>query len=117
MQTTQPSQQSQNLETLKTNIPIILSETPLGPDNLYTVVIKLMQISEKLPNLTGLQRRELVITALTEYVGTNSEQQGLLALLPSLIDKSIAIEKGLIIIQAMDAVATCCFGLMSKTKK
>jgi hypothetical protein len=95
------------------NVEQIVGKEGLSPLNIINVCISLMKIVEKLPNTTGLQRKNLVLQGITRHAKNKGYDSAILLMLPSFIDAAIAIENGDTQIAVTDVAVGCCLGLSS----
>jgi hypothetical protein len=76
-----------------------------------------MQIVEKVPKLSGQEKKEVVVASLKKLLEKKGVDTGLLALVPSVIDVLISVEKGLVhIAPTKEEVEKCCKSTFSCLK-
>lgn len=73
----------------------ILKTGTINVLNFPTIVVELMKTVEKIKNVEGIIKKQLVISCVQRYVDKNqtSEYVAWLNLLPSLIDTMISVDK------------------------
>lgn len=96
----------------------IIGDNKLTTTNAVLITTNLMQIVEKYPNVSGTQKKNLVIHVLKRFVIDNLEgndEQAMLlfidVFLPSIIDTIISIDKKVLAIKmhkGLKACFSCC---------
>lgn len=83
-------------------------------ENITTIVINLMQLVEKYPDLTGEQKKKLVIHVVKNFIKDktdNEEEEVLLTFvdifLPTLIDTLVSVDKKKIVIKLKKTFSSC----------
>ena len=94
------------------------SNSVLTKENITTIVVNLMQLVEKYPDLTGVQKKQLVIDVVNKFIKDNTEgdeEEILLTFanifLPTLIDTFVSVDKKKIVIKMKKTFSSCfsCF--------
>jgi len=102
---------SANMAMLLKSIQNTIGEEKLSASNVITATISLMQLVESMPNLSGIQKKDLVISALKKFIRDNGGDVSLIDTVPTFIDAIVATENGkLTISQAEEVVIGCCIG-------
>jgi len=90
------------------------SDSPLTKENITTIVINLMQLVEKYPDLTGEQKKLLVIHVIKKFIKdiTDKEEEEVLLtfvdiFLPTLIDTLVSVDKKEILIKIKKNFSSC----------
>lgn len=82
--------------------------------NILSICISVMQLAEQTV-LKGADKKTLVMEVMNRLIVKYGGDSGLLAVLPSFIDQTIAVDKGNIAIHINpEQVATCCMGIFNK---
>lgn len=98
------------------NLYATLSESNLSltKENITTIVINLMQLVQKYPDLTGIQKKNLVIYVVKKFIEdkTDKEEEEVLLtfvdiFLPTLIDTLVSIDKKEIVIKLKKTFSSC----------
>ena len=71
-----------------------LINNKISLENVLSVCIGLMQFAEKIPNMKGPQKKNLVISAMEAIITKFNGENSLLLVLPFFIDKIIDVENG-----------------------
>lgn len=95
-------------------------DSTLGPNgritslNLLSICINCMRLVESFPELKGIQKKDLVIKAITKM----DSDSVIINMLPEMIDTVINLEKGTITVsQAVAETAVgCCLGFCQQPK-
>lgn len=89
-------------------------DSPVTKENITTIVINLMQLVEKYPDLTGEQKKKLVIHVVKKFIKDktdNEEEEVLLTFvdifLPTLIDTLVSVDKKEIVIKLKKTFSSC----------
>jgi len=87
---------------------------PITKENIITIVINLMQLVEKYQDLTGEQKRNLVINVVEKFIKdkTDNEKEEVLLtfvgnFLPTLIDILVSVDKKEIVIKLKKTFSSC----------
>lgn len=104
-------------EMLLNEISTIVGQGEVTSLNVLAITISLMQVSEGFDELTGSQKKDLLLRALRKVVEEGSTDNSLLDLLPSFIDMAVNLDKGEVTIKltTKDMIG-CCSGIL-KTKR
>jgi len=103
-----------SLDKLVDEISGMVAEEQVTTLNVLSICIHLMQIVERYPNLSGPEKKDLVIRVLTKVITDKGGDMAIMALVPSFIDSAISIEKDKIHISIDRKGATsCCVGMLS----
>ena len=88
--------------------------TTLTKENITIIVINLMQLAEKYPELTGVQKKQLVIHVVKKFIKdkTDNEQEEVLLtfvdiFLPTIIDTLVSVDKKEIVIKLKKTFSSC----------
>lgn len=91
-------------------------DSPVTKENITTIVINLMQLVEKYPDLTGKQKKKLVIHVVKKFIEDktdNEEEEVLLTFvdifLPALIDTLVLVDKKEIVIKLKKTFSSCFY--------
>ena len=76
------------INTATTELERIASGEKISAFNIFTFALSLMQIVEKYPELSGLEKKKVVIEAFTMFLKRHGEENAdlLLTLLPGFIE-------------------------------
>lgn len=92
----------------------IQTGTTITNETILPICISAMQVAEKIPSVTGPQKKSLVLQALNNAVQNTNSDPSLLSVVPSFIDASVSLAKGTLTIDQVEEVATgCCLGFCS----
>lgn len=90
------------------------NNSPLTKENITIIVINLMQFVEKYPDLTGDQKKQLVIHVIKKFIKdtTSKEEEEVLLtfvdiFLPSVIDTLVSVDKKKIVIKLKKTFSSC----------
>ena len=61
------------VKTLYEQVKNILGGGKLSPSNVVTILVSLMQLIEKYPNLNGLQKKQVVLDAINMLIDDNND--------------------------------------------
>ncbi len=101
------------VDQLTETVSKIVKDEQITTLNILSICINLMQVVEKYPKLTGNQKKELVLRALSNAVSKKGGDNALMALIPSFIDNAISIENSQVKISVNTSdVLSCCSGLL-----
>lgn len=92
-----------------------IGEEVISIINILNICVVAMQKVEKFNNLSGSDKKQVVLSGITQVLKNRGGDSNLTSLLPSFIDTSISIEKGEINI-SIDG-KKCCVSLFSLLKK
>lgn len=89
-------------------------DSPIRKEDITTIVINLMQLVEKYPDLTGEQKKNLVIYVVKNFIKykTNKKEHEVLLtfvdiFLPTLIDNLVSVDKKEIVIKLKKTFNSC----------
>lgn len=107
-------QQSEN-DKLYLQLLSIIGINKLTPSSIVIITAQLMQIISTITTMSGIQKKELVISVLNRFIiekmGDNEESQAvktiIYATLPTIIDTYVSIDKKELIIKIKSC--WCCF--------
>lgn len=90
------------------------NNSPLTKENITTIVLNLMQFVEKYPDLTGKQKKQLVIHVIKKFIKDTTdkeEEEVLLAFadifLPTIVDTLVSVDKKEIVIKLKKTFSSC----------
>jgi len=92
-----------------------IGEEVISIINILNICVVAMQKVEKFNNLSGSDKKQVVLSGITQVLKNRGGDSNLTSLLPSFIDTSISIEKGELNI-SIDG-KKCCVSLFSLLKK
>ena len=89
------------VKTLYEEVKNLLADSKLSPSNVVTIVVSLMQLIEKYSELSGLQKKQVVLEALNMLIddsNDNVEDAAQLKLLvqvtlPTVIDTIVSVDR------------------------
>lgn len=108
-----------NINQLYNSLLNIIKDNHITTETIVLISVNLMQIVEKYPNLSGIQKKLTVIYVLKRYVeyhldGQNKENLMIIidSVIPQVIDAIIAVDKKKIVINITNCFKKCfprCF--------
>ena len=99
---------SDYVDKLYDSLTKIIKANEINQENIVKVALNLMQIVEKYPNISGQQKKALVIHVLRRFCEDNKDLHPFIEhILPSVIDTMISLDRSEVIV----AVATGCKSL------
>ena len=104
-----------NVDNVVQNIELIVGEGKVTTVNIMSMCISAMQCVERIPSLSGADKKALVIRALTKVLQDKGGDLALLALIPDCIDTMVSVEKGKITITITPEDVVGCCGLCGKS--
>ena len=108
---TEVSRLLKSLETLNNNEPIT-------EFNLLTTCINMMRIVEQIENMSGVQKKNIVVETMNLYMKNTNSDMSIFCVVPNFIDSAISLERGTLTIgNILDIGTTCCFGLVKNSQK
>jgi hypothetical protein len=94
------------------------NKEPVTEFNILFTCIDIMRNVEKIKDINGVQKKNLVLEVLNLYMKNTNSDLYLLKTVPDFIDSAISLEKGTLTIKnVVDIGTTCCFGFMKKSKE
>lgn len=96
-------------DSVVTSIETIVGTGHVDITNILIICTNCMQLVEKIPKLTGAQKKALVIYALNKVLEKRNLDKTLLVLIPTYIDMAVQINNGDVSITPVpEAVSGCC---------
>lgn len=103
------STEMENINKLYTELKLFLGERHVSTENLIEIVFQMMKIVEGYKNLSGEQKKSLIVKVLTKILEEQLDNLELnhdtpvlklsMQLIPYVIDKIIGVDKGKIFIK------------------
>lgn len=113
-----PVEITSNADKIYSLINIFLKGEKLTEANILHIVLQIMKIVDKYPELKGEEKKQIIIDVLKKYVNENAEEERKATLLtlidltlPVAIDTFIALDKSEMVIKFKKKVRTC-FGCL-----
>lgn len=108
----------QHIAAVIKNLEEIIGENQITVLNVISLCINSMQFVEKIPELSGQEKKNIVIESLKRLIAKMNCDTSILALIPDFIDTAVKIEKGAVKI-SLDAedVIGCCSAICGSASK
>lgn len=92
----------------------IIGDGQLTTLNVLSTCVNLMQLVERKKNISGKQKKELVLKVLRRYIFDHGGEESILSILPDFIDTAVSLDKGEVTIKVdMEKVSGCCLSMCS----
>ena len=91
---TEEEKSNRYFERLVEDVTEILNDGELTPLNILSACLHLMRLVEQSENLTGMEKKEMVINVLEDYAKKHNSDNMILSILPDFIDKSVELDRG-----------------------
>lgn len=106
-----------SVDKVVSSLEALIGGEEITPATVVSLVINCMQIVETVPNLPGQEKKDLVVAGVRKLLEKKGVDTGILALVPSVIDVLISVEKGLVkIAPTKEEVKKCCSSTFSCLK-
>lgn len=98
------------------NLKDSVQSVKLTPLNITAIIVSAMQLVEKIPNLSGKDKKNLVLHVLQRYNNDfPSDNPISMNMLPSFIDMAVSLDRKEVTIKIdKQGCLNCCFALLSK---
>lgn len=118
-----------NIDKLLTEVDKLIDDDALTTVNLSKVMVSLMVLVDEYPDLTGPQKKEIVLAVLQKYVIEHFEEEApeyaellkiIETVLPTTIDLMVSIDNKEITIhlkKGFAMVCPCLYQILNKQKK
>jgi hypothetical protein len=96
-----------NLEAVVQSVENMISNKGPSAVDIMSLCINAMQLVEKIPGLSGREKKALVISAITKVFDERGMDKAPLFLLPSAIDTLVSVANGQVLISLKKACCGC----------
>lgn len=103
-----------NVESVVKDISVLI-KGDITPAVIVDLCMAAMQCVEQIPRLSGIEKKALVVQALTTILKNNGVDPGVLVLVPPFIDLIISVVNGEA--KLVEDVKSCWAEIVSKCKK
>lgn len=104
-----------HLDEMLNELEKLLKGEKLSTENVLILTISLMTIIEKYPELTGEDKKRIIMATFEKYLeGKGEIGKVILSILPNFIDVAVALNKRELVIKNVKDVAKCCVRLFKK---
>ena len=100
-------------DTLLDSLNDLVKDDGLTILNIASIVVSLMKIAEKFPNVPGSQRKKLIMEVLVRFKTEHPDCTIDLGLVASMIDVMVSIDKGELSIHEVKSCLGSCFTCMT----
>lgn len=94
----------------------VIGDGKVSLANILQLVVSFMRTVEQLPKMTGIQKKNAVITAVVAIMKASGSDAGLLEVVPSFIDIVIGVNNDGLVIEPVVAMQGCCMSLCNLLK-
>jgi hypothetical protein len=77
----------QNIDTISSGVGVTLATLP-------DICIRLMQIAEKFPKMSGAEKKQVVMQAISVYIDRKGADNIVMGVVSSFIDIAVSLSKG-----------------------